>query len=214
MYRLKIRFHKFNRDGSIPRGSPRGWMPPAVIGAKPRSVIPRGLRRGGFIDEIVDCALIEITAMICTQDAVVASVIIASIRARDSLGKLSAMISRARRSASASVLCIRTSCGKGIPGRWASSNAPNVPSFSASRNHRPSGNSPTSNLGEDLPPKIISNCVASASVRNSGAGSCYDGRNHGKDINELTGRGVRGTANAGATPQDLAGHATTRPAYS
>ncbi len=56
--------------------------------------------------------------------------------------------------------------------------------------------------------------VASASVRNSGAGSCYDGRNHGKDINELTGRGVRGTANAGATPQDLAGHATTRPAYS
>ena len=42
----------FNRDGSIPRGLPRGWMPPAVIGAKPLSVIPRCLRRGGFIVEI------------------------------------------------------------------------------------------------------------------------------------------------------------------
>ena len=31
----------FNPDGTIPRGLPRGWMPPADIGAKPLSVIPR-----------------------------------------------------------------------------------------------------------------------------------------------------------------------------
>ena len=39
----------FNLDGSIPRSSLRGWKPPADIGAKPLSVIPRGLPRGGFI---------------------------------------------------------------------------------------------------------------------------------------------------------------------
>jgi len=39
----------FSQDGSIPRSLLRGWMPPADIGAKPLSVIPRGLPRGGFI---------------------------------------------------------------------------------------------------------------------------------------------------------------------
>ncbi len=40
---------RFNRDGSIPRSLLRGWLPPAAIGAKPLSVIPRCLGRGGFI---------------------------------------------------------------------------------------------------------------------------------------------------------------------
>src|SRR6218665_1347705 len=39
----------FYQDGSIPRSLLGGWMPPAVIGAKPLSVIPRSLLRGGFI---------------------------------------------------------------------------------------------------------------------------------------------------------------------
>jgi hypothetical protein len=41
-----------NRDGTIPRSLLRGWMPPADIGAKPLSAIPRGLPRGGFITDV------------------------------------------------------------------------------------------------------------------------------------------------------------------
>ena|GEM_PF-2342389 len=39
----------FNLDGIHPRSLLRGWMPSAVIGAKPLSVRPRSLLRRGFI---------------------------------------------------------------------------------------------------------------------------------------------------------------------
>jgi len=50
--------HLFNPDGTIPRSSLRGRMPPADIGAEPLSAIPQSLLRGGFIggagDETTD----------------------------------------------------------------------------------------------------------------------------------------------------------------
>ena len=39
----------FNPDGTIPRGLPRGWMPPAVIGAETLSVIPRVHEARGLV---------------------------------------------------------------------------------------------------------------------------------------------------------------------
>ena len=39
------RHSRCNQDRTIPRSLLPGWMPPAVIGAKPLSVMPRG----GFI---------------------------------------------------------------------------------------------------------------------------------------------------------------------